>query len=447
MSTSFQIEWEWLANDRASVRSHGLTWSRLVIRGPNQAVTRVIDERTRSVRDGLFLPLMPLAEWLAANWWFLFEEAPPAGMRGFSPRLSPGEHRGWFQRHNLLAAREGYPLPDLTLASGDDDFATLSLRADERVFANAPVRFIENHQWLVPREELRAQLGGLLGAVVDRLDGCPDADVLALRALWQHRVAGSPEDLLLARRAAALGLDGDDPDAVDDPLTETLLAMGHDLPEPLLHEALTLGGDAAALRRRVEQLRSARRGDRSRQGDGLRRAREASCGAVDVLPYQQGWSLAQRFRERFLGVDARTHGDALDATIAERALLDEAPVSLDGSEGLLGWVDATAEGQARCVLAARGPRTAGRFLRARALGSALLGRRERLVTHAATRAQRIARAFATELLAPAEAVRAMLPRPWVDDDDMNEIARTLGVSPTVVRHQIENQRLATVAWS
>jgi hypothetical protein len=441
MSAGFKIEWEWLANGQAAVRSHGLTWSRLVIRGESQVVTRVIDERMRSWRDGVFVPLMPLAEWIAANWWFLFEEAPPPTLRRASPREELVDHRAWFRRHNLLSAREGHPLPDLTFASGDDD-VTLSLRPDDRVYANAPVRFIESGAWLVSREVLSSELRQLTDAVVDRLGECEDVDAVALRNLWKHRMFASGEEALLAQRAAALGLDGDDPDAVSDALADTLLEIGRDLPEALFREALVPGGDEAMLRHRIDQLRIARARDVDDRGDALRRAREEAQGCVEVLPYRQGWSLARRFRERVLGVDSSVYGSALDDLLSQGALLSESDVKLPDTTGLLGWVDASAEGRARCVLAQRSTSIAARFLRARALGSALLGRRERLLTQSATRTQRLARAFATELLAPADAVRAMLPAGWVDDDAVNDIARRLGVSPLVVQHQIENQRLA-----
>jgi hypothetical protein len=75
---------------------------------------------------------------------------------------------------------------------------------------------------------------------------------------------------------------------------------------------------------------------------------------------------------------------------------------------------------------------------------ALMGRRERLVTEAASRPQRIARAFAAELLAPVETVRQQVKSEMIDLDAIDQIARTFHVSPTLVRHQIENHHLAWV---
>jgi hypothetical protein len=51
------------------------------------------------VRFGIYVPLFPVAEWMVSNWFFLWDE-----WRSDAPR----------DRHNLLTAREGFALPDLT---------------------------------------------------------------------------------------------------------------------------------------------------------------------------------------------------------------------------------------------------------------------------------------------------------------------------------------------
>ena len=47
------------------------TWASLRIRAGKTAITRVFDGRSRTVREEIFVPIYPLAEWLATNWWFL----------------------------------------------------------------------------------------------------------------------------------------------------------------------------------------------------------------------------------------------------------------------------------------------------------------------------------------------------------------------------------------
>lgn len=446
-NSRFHLEWEWLDAPSASISSHARTWSRLVIRVDDRALTRVSSERTGSTRDGVYLPLMPLAEWVAANWWFLFAETAPAGLRWRSPRLESAS-TAWFRRHNLLAAREGYPLPDLTIAREDDDLVGLSMRADERVYANAPVRFIESREALVDLGEFRAALSSLIDAVAERLDGCTDADALALVELWKERKGVSRDERLVAMRAAALGRNADDPSSVSDQELAALGALGVGLPESLVGDVLELREDTAISSTRLDAVRGARASLAAvPRGSALRDAR-AQLGAIDQdgLAYRAGWSLAREFRERVLGADGVLVASALDAAIDDRQLIVVTPGLVDGG-GVLGWVEADAEGTSRCVVQPMTSRPGSRFLRARGLGMALLGRRERLVTDAGSRPQRVARAFATELLAPVDVIRQRLRGDIVSDEVVGEIATELAVSRKVVQHQIENHGLAQIAWS
>ena len=65
-----------------------------------------------------------------------------------------------------------------------------------------------------------------------------------------------------------------------------------------------------------------------------------------------------------------------------------------------------------------------------------------IVTRARSERQKRNRAFAAEFLVPAELLREALPGPVVGDEDIDALAAGFGVSPSVVRHQIENHELA-----
>lgn len=68
----------------------------------------------------------------------------------------------------------------------------------------------------------------------------------------------------------------------------------------------------------------------------------------------------------------------------------------------------------------------------------------RLVLDANTERQKRNRAFAAELLAPADKIQAMLSGTETSGEEIDEIAYTLGVSSYIVAHQIENHGLARV---
>ncbi len=448
MSNSLRFEWEWLDAPRAAVRSHGRTWCRWVIRGDDYVATRVADLRSGSVRDGVYLPLMPVAEWVLANWDYLLEESAPPNLKTKSARGS-SSYRHWFRRHNLLAAREGFPLPDLTITREDEGLFALSMAPDERAQGSAPVRYIEGFERLVSHRVLVAELKRLMSAVVDRLDGCDDTDAVTLRAMWAERNGAEDETLRLRRRAAVMGLDGDDPEEVDDELANFLLRIDAELPSELAREALEVGSSTATLEARVEAISMARRLNRGKGIEGpLGDARALAALSTEEaceLPYQVGWSLARNFRHQVLDLTDSVVGRPLDHAIGAKGLLSQHTLELTREDEVFqGWVDAAANDVATCALpTARGAR-AQRFLKARALGMALLGKRERLITESASRPQRVARAFAAELLAPARAVRERVRGDAIDREALDEIAREFNVSTTLVRRQIENHDIAYI---
>ncbi|MDP1590812.1 MAG: hypothetical protein Q8M07_23865, partial [Prosthecobacter sp.] len=58
--------------------------------------------------------------------------------------------------------------------------------------------------------------------------------------------------------------------------------------------------------------------------------------------------------------------------------------------------------------------------------------------------QRANRAFAAELLAPSAGIKQLLGKTMPGEEDIAWLAEHFGVSDRVVRHQIENHRIATI---
>jgi hypothetical protein len=387
---------------------------------------------------------MPLAEWAAAHWWPLLEEGPPSKLPDASARHASPAQRGWFRRHNLLAAREGHPLPDLTIYRDDDDVVAVRCSPDEAAQGKAPVQFIERFSTGVAYEEVRSALRSLVEAVLVRLEDSDDSDAADLRARWHALHAVSPADRAVCARAAVLGLDALDPDDLDSELATMLGTALSGLPEPLVTELLALGPSASDLRLRTERLHQARSiPGISGTSSALSQARQVVLPVgYDPEDYKIGWGMARRFRQKVLGADENVLGPSLDRKIQQSALLISASADQREAGGLLGWVGADTENSAPYVLWGHfGPSTR-RFRTARVLAMALLGSRERLVTDANSQPQRIGRAFAAELLAPAASVQARLRGPMVGSQEVDALAREFAVHPQLLRHQIENHRLA-----
>jgi len=89
--------------------------------------------------------------------------------------------------------------------------------------------------------------------------------------------------------------------------------------------------------------------------------------------------------------------------------------------------------------------TSRRFAYARSLYEYLACDEEAaLVSKAITYRQRRNRAFAAELLAPAEALRERTTGNNVSQDTVDRLASEFGVSQYVIEHQIENHKIATL---
>ena len=67
-----------------------------------------------------------------------------------------------------------------------------------------------------------------------------------------------------------------------------------------------------------------------------------------------------------------------------------------------------------------------------------------LITRAGSERQQRNRAFAAEFLAPSFGLRERLSKPFVDSDDIAELASEFEVSSTVIEHQIRNHAIAEV---
>jgi len=155
---------------------------------------------------------------------------------------------------------------------------------------------------------------------------------------------------------------------------------------------------------------------------------------VDVTrPWTTGYAMARPLR----------HGLGLNDTDG----LDVSPwVGLSdvsaSSNGIQGFVSVR---RGRCGLVLGGPRLgmlSSRFAQARALGRALVRPEQQnfILSVARGHDERVAGAFAAELLAPAEGIRQSLYAIGKHDDSALEaVARHFKVSPLLVRHQYDNQ--------
>jgi hypothetical protein len=325
-----------------------------------------------------------------------------------------------------------------------------SWSADPEEDPHRPVRFIAGGTAWLPREDVRRALDRLVDGVLERCAGLDDPGLLELRDRWQWIRGLSGRSRSIAARAASLGLDAYDPSDVPAEL-EAVLAEGMAGFEPQLRSdllcATAVENVGTATKRVGAALEEAPRRSGSAIPAGLRdKWQSLGKPSPKLAPYRRGWELAKLFRQEILHVDQTVTGADLDTALAKLGLTPAAFVQpfADFGDATLRGVVAPGAGDTALLLAPPTLHAATRrFLEARALLAVVQAPTARLLTDARTSDQSTGRAFATEFLAPAEEVSRRVGR-TIDEDEIAELAAQLEVSPSVVRHQIENHTLSRI---
>lgn len=464
----FTIDWK----DAPGVRDPVLarTWCGLTIRIGSEHVTRVFDRRTKGWRNCVYGSVFPLCRWMVDNLWFLLYEpyrwSTPFGSRDLARNDAD---RPWVRRHSLLAAREGGALPDLTLFR-DGDSVLARWLADGGDASHPSLRFVQKGRARLSPNVVGESVAGLVESVLQRVAGLPHADVSRLRDDWRDLCSLTPEEARLCGWAARLGIDAHYEDELSDGAVERLTAALEGLETTLADDLLDVASldtisndlewiDKACHRARAVRLDTSERSALARPEDrveglaGAILARRGPLGAHPHEPLKEGGTAYAVGYERARSVRA-------GAGIGTNSLPDmveflrclgwaDAPlVTTDTkpSTGLLAVLDQGREDVP--VLAAHPPadEVSGRFLLARSvfLQAATASAERRLVTSAHTWDQRASRAFAAELLAPAEALRERIRRHSVSLREVAQYADEFMVAPSVIERQLENHAVARV---
>lgn len=400
------------------------TMATLSIASRDKVVTAVLDRHNRSYRDHVIVPLYHVAEWLVANWWHLWYEV-----------ADTSDQRPEFEyRHNLAFAGDGFVLPNLFVvpASG-----RMHLRWTRSQPQHARVEFVDESETYIERTQLEQEFRTIIDAVLERIRGSGrhERAVESLGDAWEAVNALDFDEQEFSRAAALLGVD---PYEVSDDAAAALTDFWETVDPSIREDALASASE--------ESLRSVGRWLR----DALHALAVADSGSdwpyvrqvVSVratgAPWTRGYDLARCARNELSVGEGRFEFDG-SGGLAFRHDRQEMP-----SPRIHGLVAANGP---TCLTAPRSePGT--RFLRARALGDYLDRADESagILTSLATDRQAQNRAFAAEFLAPAESLRAALDdaNP-VEPDQVDVLADEFGVSGEVIRRQIENHELASIA--
>lgn len=427
------FDFEWI--DPAEARGAELraTWARLQISLDENVITRLIDDTFRSVRNSLFLPLYPLAEWIATHWWFLFFEVETPG-RSTSDQYD--------KRHNLRYSAEGFALPSLAIQPMGE---RIRLAWQPARFVTQNLEFTASGSGYVPAFELRQVFSDFITAILGRLHEQGVEDTLLERE-WDSIQAIDPQEQEFCSAVALLGLD---PYTLSEQKQQEIMEISEQLPVSLWPDFFALA-DFTALPQQANQvleaLASSRRNRANLESLKALRQEMSASRLPQGSPWEQGYEFARDLRHKL-----KLNGEMLSSLSSlEKALsiptkkLESAIVKITSLPVTFNALVATNAVESPVFAVPRRREEATRFAFCRALFEYLttLEGEPLLVTGARSERQKRNRAFAAEFLVPADLLREALPGQTVGDEEIDDLAANFGVSPSVVWHQIENHRLA-----
>jgi hypothetical protein len=446
MNIGVDVKIEWLEAPGVTTPELAATWSRYEIWVGDECITQV-EAADGTFRRSAYGSLYPLAQWVASNWWLLTSHVRPSAVEARYWTWQNVRTYPWLSVHNFRSAGDGMPWPDLTVVS--EGPVTCMAWAQDRQRFFSPVRFASEGYAIVRADEMRACLAGIVDRVLERLaeSKLPKTQ---LAEEWGAIAAADDEERDFCQTVARLGLD---PYSVSERTADEVLRIAADMPAEVAGDffdsadVADLPGAAEWVRRAmsVSERASAKAANTLRP---LHKALLSHVGSLantakDERPWLIGYAMARQVRSE-LGLD---NTGQFDTSPWVRLGDVSAP-----SNGLHGVLTVTGD---RCGLVLDSRRlgvASSRFGQARALGRALAHPEHQRFVLSAARGQdeQVARAFAAELLAPADGIRTSLDVLGKHDDAALEaIAAHFKVSPLLVRHQYDNQIAMTsrgIAW-
>ncbi len=432
--SKLSFEFDWL--DARGVRGPELaaTWASLKIRVGDTIVTRVLDERAQTVRSVVYVPLYPLAEWLASNWWFITREC-----HNPVKDADPAFH----VRHSITASREGYAFPDLEVIPTGNR-TRIAWKGNPSQWTK--IRFLEQDGdiW-VDTDELAETCADFIDSVIRRITSL-DVDDTFLQEEWEAIQTADEDESRFCEVAAGLGWD---PYDLDDNMRNRVLSL-YDQLGPFLDEANS-ALDVGALDTEVQALSGAiaEAGANSLPLQSIEAFRVQYTRGGDLTPWDEGYDLARRLRQN-LGLDCEplpTIAQVANALGENVDLIENAirPIDHLSKTQMIDGVVTRDHDERPAFAFRRFGENARRFDFCRSLAEVLTSPDSgSLITRARSERQQRNRAFAAEFLAPSSGLEKMISLPVVDGSDIEDMATEFGVFSRVIEHQLRNHRIATI---
>lgn len=391
----------------------------------NKIVTHIYRKNGKSTSDFICIPLYPVVEWIARNWWRLFFEC--------NQRQNS---EGYQYCHNLQYAGEGYFLPNLLLTPEMD---VMKFRWSPRSINQDSLSFLGDGNESVNFQAVYREIERFVQCVIERLR-TNDIKNTSLQRDW-HAILNSRRNKEEKQFCIACAQLGYDPYCVPEEIADNIISSNE-----LLKEELSIGEyfnavSPDSLKETTQWLSDITKimKIKSKSVKILQEAREllSDCNIPAGTPaWERGYFEAKMIRSQFFKTQKSLN--SLRDMIDEVSFFEEIPKKF--CSALVG----NTENSNPVFL--HSPR-ANNFLYGRMFAEYLgiSTNKVNLVTKVSTPNQKRCRAFSAELFAPAESLREDLKGcNRVYDDDISELAEKYDIDSLAIKHQIENHNIATV---
>lgn len=389
----------WLDASTDDPEARTITRLRISILG--DLITRNVSKRGGGESEAINTSLLPLAEFLASNWWPLLHEP-----------VRPNISDAFRVRHRLDSGMRGYAFPPVALWSGgestvfadwasfDNPFSTISFMAPR---PEDPVQ--------LNRDAVEVNLMDLIEAVLERTSGAA-RELLAAWDRVRHSIADADE-LSYCMAAGRLGLDPYDPDAPD------LSDLARGVSESLFNDVSEIV-EVSDLPKTSEWLRECEARLKIFPETDISYFGRPAADNLNCPAWVAGQTSAELLRAH-AGMPVEnprtTVNELLGGVIAEGGVIGQ-----EGPEGISAIVQRLSS-SVRIGTVARSARQR-RFRACAAAYMAWTAREgeDRAATDAITRRQQASRAFAAEMVAPRQALLARATNAGFDEEDLMQLA-------------------------
>lgn len=428
-----KIDFEWIDPAGAEGPELRATWARLQILVDGEPITRLLDNVSKTLRESVFLPLYPLAEWIATHWWFLLNEIETPGRT---------TEQSYASRHDLHYASEGFAIPSALIKPLG---STVRIDWSPQGFPHQRIEFVGQGTGHISSDDFVSVVSDFLRSVTSRLTDLGITDTL-LQEEWKGILDTESDEREFCEAAAALGLD---PYSLSEESARTIVQIGEALPESLIDEFF-YAADFPRLTEECESLLESLRLSRSNSAnlERLKVLREETQSLVKIpgAPWEQGYQVARQLR-RQLNLDGTVLRLFDDVSLALQVDTDELRKAINRQIGYSSAFDAVVDvndaGSPGFVITHK-REDALKFSFCRVLFEFLFAKAPEplLVTKTRSERQKRNRAFASEFLLPAEVLRERINTEYVGEEAIDDLAAEFGVSAYVVAYQLQNHRIA-----